>query len=229
LGIALQRLRAIVPCGLAELVPAHGSTICEEKKLFVFDPDVLQPSINNVVLRGYWQNERYFRDIARLLRHEITLRQPLEGLAAAVLQEVKAVDAVALHVRRRFAYAGGRIDPGTARHHGVLPLEYYMEAVRRIAVVCPRPRFFVFADDPEWAAEHVRLPYPVTFVTGNRDYEDLVLMSLCRHQIIANSSFGWWGAWLNPNADKLVVAPKAYVADTTCDTGDLYPKSWMVI
>jgi hypothetical protein len=92
------------------------------------------------------------------------------------------------------------------------------------------PHFFVFSDDPAWAMAHLRLDHPVTFVTHNgtaRDYEDLRLMSLCQHQIIANSSFSWWAAWLNPNPDKIVMAPRRWFHDPSLDTRDLLPEKWL--
>ena len=92
------------------------------------------------------------------------------------------------------------------------------------------PHFFFFSDDPTWVAAHLRLDGPSTYVGHNdasRNYEDLRLMSLCRHNIIANSSFSWWAAWLNANPDKIVTAPIQWVATPGINTADVIPASWI--
>lgn len=111
-------------------------------------------------------------------------------------------------------------------------MEYYQRAVRQIADKVAQPHFFVFSDDPEWVRSNLLLDYPVTYVThnsGDKSFEDLRLMSLCTHHIIANSSFSWWGAWLGRNADKAVIVPNRWFNDFPADTKDLLPSSWLRI
>ena len=94
------------------------------------------------------------------------------------------------------------------------------------------PYFFIFSDDHLWVDENFRTVSPAKFVTDNRlskDYEDFRLMSLCKHQIIANSTFSWWAAWLNNNHDKMVMAPKKWFNVSHNNIKDLYPDSWTVI
>lgn len=96
----------------------------------------------------------------------------------------------------------------------------------------PAPHFFVFSDDTAWVKEHLNISYPVTLVEHNgadAGHEDMRLMSMCRHHIIANSSFSWWGAWLNPGIDKRVIAPSRWFNDACIDTGDLLPASWLTV
>ena len=131
-----------------------------------------------------------------------------------------------MHVRR-----GDYVTDARARaYHGVLPLEYYRAAVACISARALSLRLFVFSDDPDWCRAHFRVGPPATFVDENhrdRSHEDLRLMSLCRHHIIANSAFGWWGAWLDPRRDKTVVAPRQWFGEPSLDTRDLIPESWI--
>jgi hypothetical protein len=141
---------------------------------------------------------------------------------------IAGCNAVSLHVRRGDYVS----NPDSSRVHALCGMDYHQTAVRRIAEVSPQPHLFVFSDDPEWAARNLHLDHPMTIVTGNdtrHDYEDLHLMSLCKHHVVANSSFSWWGAWLNGNADKIVIAPARWFASGKFDTRDLFPSSWTTI
>jgi hypothetical protein len=120
----------------------------------------------------------------------------------------------------------------TNRFHGTCGLDYYGKAIDYLAARVASPHLFVFSDDPEWAKQNVTAPCPVTVVDHNdasTSHEDLRLMSLCRHHIIANSSFSWWGAWLCQNAGKIIVAPKRWFAneEKNRQTGDLFPDGWV--
>jgi hypothetical protein len=108
-------------------------------------------------------------------------------------------------------------------------MDYYARCIARMAEHCREPHFFVFSDEPDWARENLPLDGPATFVDHNgpeRDYEDLRLMSLCRHFIIANSSFSWWAAWLSRNPEKLVLAPGRWAAVDDMNRDGLVPASW---
>jgi len=109
--------------------------------------------------------------------------------------------------------------------------EYYERCIQLVGEKIERPQFFVFSDDIEWVAENLHIRYPTTFVTHNesKNYEDLRLMSMCKHNIVANSSFSWWGAWLNSNPGKLVLAPKRWFTDPRVNTSDLVPDSWIKV
>lgn len=183
-----------------------------------------------VYLDGYWQSERYFLRIADLLRQEFQLKKPIDianmGLATQISDAGKF--AVSLHVRR-----GDYVtNPHTAEYHGICSLDYYRAAVNYVAERVGTPHFFVFSDDIPWVKENLKLVHPATFVDLNgadRGAWDMALMKICRHHVIANSSFSWWGAWLNPHVDKMVVAPKRWFAGASHDTADLLPKSWILI
>ena len=115
--------------------------------------------------------------------------------------------------------------------HGIIPVEYYLKAVDLIKAKTSEIKLLIFSDDIEWAKKHFKFPN-TEFVSGDiseTHFEDLYLMSVCKHNIIANSSFSWWGAWLNENPDKIVIAPKNWFNKGPKDTYDLYPEGWITI
>jgi hypothetical protein len=190
------------------------------------------PAINElkppVYLAGFWQTERYFRDIAEVLRGDFTPLEPLDSQNALIKTKIAAVNAVSVHVRRGDYVGKERIN----KSHGTCSLDYYRRAAEFIFDRVDEPHFFVFSDDPEWVTKHLRLDAAITYVTVNpstHGFRDLHLMCGCRHHIIANSSFSWWGAWLNPSPDKIVVAPKRWFNEAQHDTRDLLPKGWVSI
>lgn len=176
-------------------------------------------------LRGYWQSERYFSNVAQTLRMDFTFRQPLTGRNLELAEKIGAANAVSLHVRRG-DYAS---NPKTLAMHGVCPLGYYEAAIKYIVERVETPHFFVFSDDMEWVRGNLIIDHPCAYVdhnSGAESYNDMRLMSLCRHHIIANSSFSWWGAWLNLRPEKLVVAPKRWFANGN-NVKDLLPSGWV--
>lgn len=193
---------------------------------FNFDPKVLDLP-DNIYLEGYWQSELYFKDIEETVRNEFSFSFPQSAVCQGVAEDIQSVNAVSLHVRR----CDYVMDEKTREKHGVCDLSYYLRAEGRITTILNDPYFFVFSDDPEWVADNMKLRHPVRYVSHNSiaAHEDLYLMSLCRHHIIANSSFSWWGAWLNPRPDKIVIAPSYWFNDPAIDTRDLIPVSWQRI
>lgn len=195
-----------------------------KERFYHFDPAVLAAG-PNVFLEGYWQSEKYFLPIADIIRHEITLKTPPQGMNKEILQQINETLAVSLHVRR-----GDYVSNSAANnYHGTSPLEYYKAAVDHIAKRVKNPHFYIFSDDPTWTRKNLLLDYPLTFVTGNDKaaQEDLRLMSQCRHFIIANSTFSWWGAWLSSSEGKTVIAPKEWFKDKSNTDKDLIPNDWL--
>ncbi len=206
------------------MVPGLHPTVVQER-YFHFDPEVLE-HIGSVYLSGYWQSYRYFDNIASILRREFSVRSRQMGDNLAMAQLIASTQSVSLHVRR-----GDYVSCSLAmRRHGVCPLEYYDAAIRIMADRMNSPHFFIFSDDIPWVQTHIQLQYPCTYVTHNgvaNDYEDLRLMSQCKSHIIANSTFGWWGAWLSQAPEKIVIAPRSWFAGLDYNTGDLIPSSWL--
>jgi hypothetical protein len=209
---------------LPERFRPRSSTAAIERH-FQFDPAVLSLP-GDVIMDGYWQSERYFADVSDLVREEFSLKQCAAGRNAEMAAEIAGCNAVSLHVRRG-DYAADSVVMAT---HGVCPLDYYDRAVDYVVERVSNPAFFVFSDDPDWVREHLELRGSVEVVDHNGPdacSEDLRLMSRCVHHIIANSTFSWWGAWLNSSPDKIVVAPSRWFADDSLNTSDLLPASWV--
>lgn len=193
---------------------------------FAFQESVFGLS-NPLYLEGYWQSERYFKDIAAVLREDLRFRPALSAENQALLTKISASTAVALHVRR-----GDYVSkPSTNAFHGTCDIAYYERAIAQMQQRVPNPSFFIFSDDPAWAEEHIapKGSVIVTHNKGEQSYEDLRMMSLCHHQIIANSSFSWWAAWLNSKPEKVVIAPKKWFNTTELVTTDLLPPSWIAL
>ncbi|MGT2429917.1 alpha-1,2-fucosyltransferase [Cupriavidus basilensis] len=194
---------------------------------FTYDARI-ESATSPVYLDGYWQCERYFAPIADILRKELALKEPLDAANSALAAEIASAGsrAVSLHIRRGDYVKNAH----TAQYHGVCSLDYYRAAVKHVAERVGSPHFFVFSDDHEWVQANFDIGYPTTLVQVNgadRGVCDMALMKACAHHIIANSSFSWWGAWLNPSRDKIVVAPQCWFSGASHDTSDLIPGTWV--
>lgn len=167
---------------------------------------------------GYWQTEKYFLPLRQQLLKELQPKQ-----LPAYPKWMNQQETVALHVRRT--------DYLTEPRYGFLGLNYYKEAIAYFKAHLKNPYFIVFSDDLEWCREHLEFANMLFFSSDewNQDYLQLHLISKCRHQIIANSSFSWWGAWLNENPDKIVIRPSRPFKDETLLHEFHYPENWIAI
>lgn len=202
-------------------------TVLSETTVHPYHPEFLHTG-KDIYLDGYWQSEKYFADIAELIRTEFRITVEQDQRSQEVAAAIRAAQSVSVHVRR-----GNYVSiPEVNAVHGTCGVEYYDKAVAEIARRVDSPHFFVFSDDPSWAKENLRFGHPTTVVDHNdasRDYEDFRLLSLCKHHIIANSTFSWWGAWLSENTDKIVIAPRRWLSDPNVDVSDVVPSRWMKI
>jgi hypothetical protein len=182
-----------------------------------------------IYLDGYWQDERYFADYADTIRSEFTLKENLSRAAHNIADMIQnSPSSVSLHVRRGAIAKEGPSHP----FWGICTPEYCLSALDRIAAkIGPNFKVFVFSDDIEIARAEMTIPYPTTYVSSPDipDYEELVLMSMCDHNIIANSSFSWWAAWLNRNHDKIIIAPKIWARSENYHFRKIVPSSWIRI
>jgi len=201
--------------------------LLREKKEYVFDPSVLSAR-GSMALWGRWQTEKYFAKYADEVRAAFQFRDPLTGAAARLAAEIQKTNSVSLHVRRG-DYVAFKSVQATM---GDTDLGYYDRAVHYITDHADHPALFIFSDDIAWCREHIKIPFPVTYVDdtsrGSKASFHLHLMSLCKNNIIANSSFSWWGAWLNRNPEKIVVGPKRWETRQSAST-DILPASWIAL
>lgn len=196
------------------------------EKKFQFDSRVLGLP-DDVYLDGYWQSPKYFYEINDLLRQELVPIEPMGRKDATVAESIKNSNSVSIHVRR-----GDYVTSNSAAlTHGTCSLAYYNSAINFMLEHVQKPKFFIFSDDPEWTRENLCINSPTEYVCHNGPdlaFQDLRLMSNCQHQIIANSTFSWWGAWLNSNNRKIIVAPRTWFLDDR-DTTDIIPNDWVRI
>ncbi|HVB19813.1 MAG TPA: alpha-1,2-fucosyltransferase [Candidatus Paceibacterota bacterium] len=198
------------------------------ERTFHFDPSVF--SKDGVYFDGFWQTGKYFKNIETELRNEIALKEPFSNYSQGIFEEIKTSTAVSIHVRR----ADYVTNKSSNIYHGTCSMDYYQKAMEYISQRVSSASFFIFSDDYDWAIENFKsLPHPVTCVknTAEKNYEDLLLMASCKHNIIANSSFSWWGAWLNRTEGKIVIAPKQWFNNvkTAVNTRDIVPEAWIKI
>ncbi len=182
-----------------------------------------------IYLKGYWQSEKYFKDIETELREDLRFREEHDAANIELAKKICDTEAVCVHVRRLLGVRNHEdpLDPSHTKSNFVCD-EYYKHAIDRILSKVDRPHVFVFSDYPSWAKENIKVDCPVTFVTNNdgtKDYEDMWLMSQCKHFIIANSTFSWWGAWLGGYAEKKVIVPSSGFANSV----DMLPAEWEVM
>lgn len=183
----------------------------------------------NTYLEGYWQSEKYFKQIRSILLEDFTFVSTPDEVNSQILESIQSQESTSVHIRRGDFIANKVIN----EYHGICSIEYYNEAIRKIASSSSKPVFYFFSDDIEWVKTTFNdFAFECRFIsnnTGANSFEDMRLMSACKNNIIANSSFSWWGAWLNQNPEKIVVAPKQWFSNKAIDTSDLIPEEWIKI
>jgi len=177
--------------------------------------------------KGFYQSERFFKDVEGEVRQAFAFDMSKANAESQTLaqQIQKNPHAVSLHVRR-----GDYMEPKFYKRYGtVCSQAYFQRAVEMMLAQVPQAHFYIFSDDVEWVQQNLRLPR-ATVVSCNRgadSWQDMMLMSLCRHNIICNSTFSWWGAWLNANPEKRVIAPSRWLADV--DMPYIIPETWIKV
>lgn len=201
-----------------------GITLYSEKH-FHFDRNIARIR-SNTYIEGFFQSELYFKAIENQLRADFDFKPTADIENERLISKISLLNAVSLHIRR-----GDYVQKERYKNqYATCSLDYYKRGVEYIAQRYPNPTLFIFSDDIDWAKKNLKLPYECVFVShnkGEKSYEDMRLMSFCKHNIIANSSFSWWGAWLNNNQEKIVIAPQRWFNDTNIIQTDVIPQSWI--
>lgn len=197
-----------------------------QERQFNFEPLLLSLK-KSAYLDGYWQTEKYFKDIEEIIRKDFTLKNKPSVEAENWIKKMEKCNSVSIHIRRGDYISNQK----TNQFHGTCSLEYYREAISLISQKISAPVFFIFSDDMVWVKNNLKIDYPTSYISDNKipDYEEMIIMSNCKHNIIANSTFSWWGAWLNNNPNKTVITPKKWFTAKKMNTVDLIPKSWISI
>lgn len=188
---------------------------------YQYHPEIFE--LNQVYLEGYWQSEKYFKKIGQLIRSDFTFPEIKEKNNLALAEQIARGQSVSLHIRR-----GDYLEKKYAPMHGnICNKKYYDNAIAYIRTRVEQPLFYVFTDDVQWAKEQYKEQPDFIIIDGNngdKSFRDMQLMSMCKHHIIANSSFSWWGAWLDKNPEKIVVAPPKWF--NLADTPDIWCEGW---
>ena len=207
-----------------------------EDKICTYQPEVFDNK--NVILRGYWQNERYFYDIAETIHKTYTFKDNLiDSSNRCLAEQIEKDKAVSIHIRR-----GDYVQVEFEGVYGkICTTEYYRRAISYLVEKIPNAVFYFFSDDMEWVKRNISLMNNdgnnilipedniryVDINHGDKSYLDMYLMSKCKYHIIANSTFSWWGAWLGNNTDKIVIAPDRWFQNHECT--DIICNDWVRI
>ncbi len=178
----------------------------------------------NAYLEGYWQSEKYFREIAGTIRKDFSFKAAPDEVNSKLLEKIDNCPSVSLHVRR----GDYLTNAAEGTYHDACSTNYYKQAVELLSKNMESLQLFIFSDDIAWCKNSLSFNYPTIYInhnSGKASFEDMRLMSSCKHNIIANSSFSWWAAWLNKNENKQVIAPKNWFRKAT--NPDIYPENWI--
>lgn len=177
----------------------------------------------NTNLQGFFQSEKYFEHIKDIVRQKLQFKNDIKNKALDIINKNKKTDIVSIHVRR-----GDYL--GIQNQFPIMEVDFYQNAINEISNN-KEYQYFIFSDDIDWCKKVFGEDESIYYVEGNSHYVDLCIMSLCTHNITGNSTFGWWGSWLNSNPNKKVVAPKKWFGPALnhLNTKDLIPKEWIKI
>lgn len=183
----------------------------------------------NLYLQGFWQSEKYFCDCKETIREEFCLVEQLDDENRAWADRIlQSRNAVSVHIRRG-DYLTVPINQATFEE---LSMDYYNNGLKIMESLLGEMNVFVFSNDLPWAKANLACNAPMFFVDANDEnngYKDMHLMSLCEHNIIANSTFSWWGAWLNRNRDKIVISPRKWFKREEMNHDDILPDDWIIL
>ena len=187
-----------------------GDEVYIDETSFAYIDGIEQQITRNCIFRGNWQSEKYFSHCKDDIKKQFTFLPLDEERNINIAKKMQMENSVAIHLRKGKDYLNN-IYFGK----GLCPVEYYISAIDYIKSHITSPTFYVFTDNPSWVQENLpNFGYTLinwNNVTGTRSFRDMQLMTFAKHNIICNSTYSWWGAWLNPNKDKIVIAPKKWV------------------
>ena len=197
-----------------------------EKPFTILNNDLL---LDDCYYDGYWQSEYYFKSIKNILINDLQFNFDLNESNKLLVEDISNSMSVSLHIRRSDYLSVS----SNAKIFSICTLKYYQDAISYFNLKFGKPIFYIFSDDISWAKENfVGENFVIVDVNQDDPHSDMYLMSQCKHNIIANSTFSWWGAWLNSTEDKVVISPKEWYRNKEINTNailSLIPKEWAVI
>lgn len=204
------------------------------KKLQVVKEDTLyHPEVLDIkgcrYYAGYWNSEKYYTEVMNNVKLSFNFKNKLNNKNQEIVNEIKNTNSVSVHIRR-----GDYISSDLNRqiYGNICTLNYYKKALLKIEETVENPNYFIFSNDIEWCKENLKIQNAkfINWNTGKENYIDMQLMSLCKYNIIANSSFSWWGAWLNENKNKIVISPSKFFNDILpSNINTMIPDDWFKI
>lgn len=207
------------------LVPPYRRPVYKQPG-FGYDP-FFEKAKDGKYLKGYWQSWKFFHPIEEQIRRQYQLKPASTEHLREMADTFRTEKTISVHIRR-----GDYKNPEALAYHGILSPSYYNQALKRMQQLHPDAQVLFFSDDMDWVLQNIQTEMPHRFITNiitRNAIEDFYLMQHCQHHIIANSSFSWWAAWLNPSAEKTVIAPQSWFAYGGNETRDILPPSWIRI
>jgi len=195
----------------------------QEKTFAGYEPGIHGVSGRIVYLHGGFQSEKYFMNCADSIREDFTFRS-IDPKNASIAEQMQEQESIAIHIRRG--------DYVQSPYHNTCSVDYYLSAMQRVEATVAKPFYYIFSDDIDWVKEQLNISADHEFIThnnGDDSYKDMYLMSQCRHNIIANSSFSWWGAWLNQYGKKVVIAPEDWLSYHQVSARSIVPDAWLTL
>jgi len=198
-----------------------NKNVYRERILFKYDKGFLRQS-NGTYILGFWQNEKYLAPIRKILLVDFRLKTEEKLFEMEITKKIVHQNSVSIHIR-----GGDYLD--NKKYYSSCDLNYYKRAIRYLSNKFSNLRFYIFSDDSNYVKSSFNFANKMVYISDYKlkDYEELILMSKCKHNIIANSSFSWWGAWLNQNKNKTVISPKKWFNDDSINSTDIIPNQWI--
>lgn len=191
---------------------------------FNYDKNII--NIKKWYIEWYFYTEKYFKKHENQIKKDFNFIKKISKKNIKLLEKIRKTNSISIHIRR-WDYIENK---KTNQFHWVCSIDYYKKAIKYIEKRIDKPIFFIFSDDIDWCKKNLQINWIfVDWNTWDKSWEDMKLMSECKHNIIANSSFSWWGAWLNSNNKKIVISPKKWVNNKNINTSDIIPNNWIKI
>lgn len=203
----------------------RGPHFFTEKNIHLSNP-ATSIGQSNAYLHGYWQSEDFFSAHKSIIREAFQFRSGASIENQKIMMSIRLGLSIGMHVRRGDYVTNSK----TNAMHGVLDVKYYFSAIASLRQRLPTARIFIFTDDPDWVCTHmldkIENSECVNINSGRNSFRDMQLMAMCDHNIVANSSFSWWSAWLNSNPQKIVIAPQRWFSNQLLSDTFLVPSEW---